>query len=982
MNNTSNEPPTDTGNGEGGSDRNESQEEGNIRLAEEEVNNPSDGDGFIDDGENEYDNSENVTESTFNGLFKIAFVDKRITIIRGNKQAESLDSSKSNEEVVKLTIYNENSEEQASVSLSGNTTGNSVSLGNLMNYELKENDYIAIENTSSEFAKNAIKITGRVLKQKENYEDGIDTKDNIDNVRFKLTEYGLECVYNEAPAIEFTDTKFEAMLGDELDYLKYANLSDDHDELDISNVKVVLLNNTPSENTEPDNSEGGSTEEEANLKTNLQDIDNNFNDTDDTNSNIADPEKGWKIGENRVKYLVTDLWGRKTEKERIINLTNALPNIEIQFMGHTNQNNEDDAKVALNMFFDTTDMKIKFKDKQDMYFRYNNKENIEYRVTLIKSESTREVEIVGEAKGKEKANNSDLNLVQRLNEQTFKYGDKIKFYAWHQDLLRIQGPVRNGIEDYSNGVQLGDGYSNVVFEITEAGLKSTYTPDSSYEGELKNSIIPSAREGFPFVITIDSRARNINAHSGKPYSIEYGTDEKSLEIILYGANGVAKRTLSMNGYESGITSKTNSLNGSFEYGDYLTIYHRTPKNISIRGKVIDSEKLEDYSDGIDDEDNMKNVIFQLTPEGIKAIYKEPPRIEGADDDLILIKGENIPEDSVLLKGVTALDSLGQSLPVNISNKTIDISQIGLYDITYSATDSESVTGTYNRTVIVRAKPVITRNEEKYAIEEGSINNNDIDIIKERLKEAVIVTDEEDDVAKIPVKLEVVDPKIDFNKAGVYNITYKATDSHGNETISTIEIEVKRTISVTVPTVVPFQVVTNLIDKSDDPFVSGILKIQNNNTTPVEISLKSFEKKDANDEGIELVNPANLNDENYWNNLTSEESMKKIALGIYPKLEITPDISEDTDDSENQREENNVGNVEASDGTTEPKREITKENPIWLVPGEISEQKIGTISRATSIGNPSEMKLGFTSKHGKNFIGGKVKSKFKLMFKFE
>ena len=110
-------------------------------------------------------------------------------------------------------------------------------------------------------------------------------------------------------------------------------------------------------------------------------------------------------------------------------------------------------------------------------------------------------------------------------------------------------------------------------------------------------------------------------------------------------------------------------------------------------------------------------------------------------------------------------------------------------------------------------------------------------------------------------------------------------------------------------------------------------------------------------------------------------MKKIALGIYPKLEIT-DISEDTDDSENQREENNAGNVDASDGTTEPKREITKENPIWLVPGEISEQKIGTISRATSIGNPSEMKLGFTSKHGKNFIGGKVKSKFKLMFKFE
>ena len=58
----------------------------------------------------------------------------------------------------------------------------------------------------------------------------------------------------------------------------------------------------------------------------------------------------------------------------------------------------------------------------------------------------------------------------------------------------------------------------------------------------------------------------------------------------------------------------------------------------------------------------------------------------------------------------------------------------------------------------------------------------------------------------------------------------------------INIQVSRTINVSVPTTIPFQVVTNLKEKEDDdgedldPFISGVMKVQNNNTSDVSVSI--------------------------------------------------------------------------------------------------------------------------------------------------
>ncbi len=78
-------------------------------------------------------------------------------------------------------------------------------------------------------------------------------------------------------------------------------------------------------------------------------------------------------------------------------------------------------------------------------------------------------------------------------------------------------------------------------------------------------------------------------------------------------------------------------------------------------------------------------------------------------------------------------------------------------------------------------------------------------------------------------------------------------------------------------------------------------------------------------------------------------------------------SEDTNQDSTSRTANDVLNG----------RKVT-----WLVPNATEETFMGILPRAESLETPSEGKLSFTSKHGKNFIGGTYKGKFKLVFKFE
>ena len=843
--------------------------------------------------------------TTNNKVFAIGFDNGKVKI--ENKSDLNIDLTKPNEDVVTIKIYDKSMNVQREVTLTGNDTGKSTKLNVLADYSIKADDFISIENISNNFAQNGIKITGDVLDEKESYSDGIQNMDNIKNVRFKSTEFGLQSVYNEAPTIDF-EGDLDALLGDgndDIDFTKGATIKDDHDILNGDNIKVTGLEN-------------------------------------------AD-----HIGIYTVNYTLTDLWGRSTSKERNVYLYNALDYDTLEFMGHRKPNDHENVEVALKMKFDTKNMKIRVSEGEDVWFRQGNKQNTQYSVTLL---NERNEEVMSKlVKGEDKANATDMAF-RAFDNVDFKYGYKFKLYAWHQDLLRIQGPVRNAREDYSDGAQLGDSYTNVEFEITESGLKSIYTQESALNNDKVNVIAPSSREGHPFKLKIDFNNRQITGYEGKKYSIEYGTREKALEIILYGSDGSEKKKITMNGNESGDAGKPNILNGPFNYGDYITVWHRTPKNLSIKGNIIDQK--EDYSDGIDDEEYMKHVAFKLTEEGMKSIYMAPPTIEGVEDK-VYIKGSEINNEE-LKRGVTATDVEGNNLTDNIiMDHNIDTEHAGLYDIRYSVTDSNNVSASVTSTVQVQAKPEIYVNRGRETIELNSLTDLTKEEIDARLKDIVTVLDEEDDKYNKTGNLEIVYNRkslVDSTQiGGTTTVKYKATDSDGNITEKDVVVTIIRTINVSVPTVIPFQVVTNLKKKENeeasDPFVSGVLKLKNNNTSDVQVSLKSFNKQ-AKSGDLELVDPnkGNIN----WENLSSDETMRKMALGMYHKSGL-----------------NNPESIISS-----------KENPLWLTDGMNGDQPLGTLPRAVKISEPYEAKLSFTSKHGKNFKGGTSRGKFDLVFKFE
>ena len=135
------------------------------------------------------------------------------------------------------------------------------------------------------------------------------------------------------------------------------------------------------------------------------------------------------------------------------------------------------------------------------------------------------------------------------------------------------------------------------------------------------------------------------------------------------------------------------------------------------------------------------------------------------------------------------------------------------------------------------------------------------------------------------------------------------------------------------------------------------KVQNNNTSDVNVYIQSFTRQESSFttktrsyKNLEIVQPSEFED---WNSLSSEDTMTKMALGIYNKEGLIVDRN----------------------------LQLTKESPLWLYE-DISNVKLGVLNRAQNLANPYTSKLSFTSKHGKNFIGGTSRSKFNLVFRFE
>ena len=893
-----------------------------------------------------------------------------------------------------IKIYDFNGNELKSVEILGNDNATTIKEklyneeSGIQNFIYEDGQYIAIENVT-ELNKMCIKILGTVVNKEIDYFNGVTNIDKIKNVRFKFTDLGLEAVYNNAPVIQIdekvklngiivenrNEEVFDGIKGDDFNYLRGVKIFDDHDILTKSNVKVIW---NPSNNGE-----------EINLNKSVGKEDEIEKVKDEV---IVEGEQ--RVGRNVLHYIVTDSWGRSNTAERIVNLKNGIFEDKIKFGLNDRLNlsfikdTSDKNSVKLNF---TVNNSLEYFASSNSNFKYYGIKVYEPREGTTASSSsdytlTQNLELMGSAR-------PSIQVLGALQNMKIPYNTIIEIYAGHPQYFSINGPVRNAAEDYSDFVQNPENIVNTVFKITDSGLRAIYVePEVDKLNVNENLIELVAPEKIPIKIKITPNGNNggsIAVVDKNTTLLDSTVSTTVFTMELKSEQGNRKRLISLNGNQNGndasVLNQFNDFN--YVYGDTLTMTHRTPKKLLIKGNIEGAR--ENYYDGVDNSLNLLEAVFKLTPNGLEAIYKSAPRIMGVMDKKVL-KGTEINYEE-LKRSVTADDSIDGPLTnqIEFDYSDVNVNVVGLYEAIYTVTNSNSRTARKSSTIIVYDMPKI-ESTNKTIIELDSIDNKS-EAINEYLKKAVRATDEDDSLYERETILELLSNDVNPSIEGNYKARYRATDLYGNSTEKEINIQVVRTINVTVPTKLPFQIVTNLIPNEDgsqgnDQFVSGVLKIKNNNTSPVRVKVESFAKK-VNSGELEIVGPNSCD----WDNMNEQDSMTKMALGIYIKDKSLTQSNYNEPSNplwlSTNKQNSNTDNPDFPEDSEEPSlRTGTIEEFIGdnvNVNVNVINKELGVLpAKETGSDTPAEASIGFTSKHGKNFIGGSVTGKFELIFKFE
>ena len=890
-----------------------------------------------------------------------------------------------------IKIYDFNGNELKSIEILGNDNATTIKEklyneeSGIQNFIYEDGQYIAIENVT-ELNKMCIKILGTVVNKEIDYFNGVTNIDKIKNVRFKFTDLGLEAVYNNAPVIQIdekvklngiivenrNEEVFDGIKGDDFNYLRGVKIFDDHDILTKSNVKVIW---NPSNNGE-----------EINLNKSVGKEDEIEKVKDEV---IVEGEQ--RVGRNVLQYIVTDSWGRSNTAERIVNLKNGIFEDKIKFGLNDRLNlsfikdTSDENSVKLNF---TVNNNLEYFASSNSNFKYYGIKVYEPREGTTASSSsdytlTQNLELMGSAR-------PSIQVLGALQNMKIPYNTIIEIYAGHPQYFSINGPVRNAAEDYSDFVQNPENIVNTVFKITDSGLRAIYVePEVDKLNVNENLIELVAPEKIPIKIKITPNGNNggsIAVVDKNTTLLDSTVSTTVFTMELKSEQGNRKRLITLNGNQNGndasVLNQFNDFN--YVYGDTLTMTHRTPKKLLIKGNIEGAR--ENYYDGVDNSLNLLEAVFKLTPNGLEAIYKSAPRIMGVMDKKVL-KGTEINYEE-LKRSVTADDSIDGPLTnqIEFDYSDVNVNVVGLYEAIYTVTNSNNRTARKSSTIIVYDMPKI-ESTNKTIIELDSIDNKS-EAINEYLKKAVRATDEDDSLYERETILELLSNDVNPSIEGNYKARYRATDLYGNSTEKEINIQVVRTINVTVPTKLPFQIVTNLIPNEDgsqenDQFVSGVLKIKNNNTSPVRVKVESFAKK-VNSGELEIVGPNSCD----WDNMNEQDSMTKMALGIYIKdKSLTQSNYNEPSNplwlSTNKQNIDDSANPDFPEDSEEPSlRTGTIEEFIGDNVNVINKELGVLPAKETGSDTPKEASIGFTSKHGKNFIGGSVTGKFELIFKFE
>lgn len=869
------------------------------------------------------------------------------------------------------------------------------------NQVLKANDSIEIKNMrNDEQIYPRVSIIGPILDAQISYTNGVTNPDYLDNVRFEVTTSGFSVIYNQAPQIKFT-MNMTANLGDDYNFGYGLLIKDDHDGIITSGYTTEFT-----------------LDEERVLE------------EDSAQQEIQ------KVGQNKVKYTITDSWGRTTTAIREVTLNNALAENSIIFTA--DDQNGQNRKDAIKVSFDIATNRFKVESllgvsgEEDTY-KLNTITAAAadyYKMVILRNgNAVRTISLASNLTVKAAIE----RLTTQLDNFDFNYGDHIQLSSTHAFNVKLMGTIRNGREDYSDGFSYPINMKNATFEISQQGLISRYIDeDTEIQAGTTNKNILTVLTGGGTVANItftpnsDGNGGRITQQKLSNYPYKYSTDPNEnpqvFTLNLFGADGNLKQTATAYGHDRSRQPVTHDGKNErnqvytvfndidYQFGDYITFEHKfDTKYTLLRGPVTNGK--EDYSDGVDNINNLTNAMFKLTANGIEVMYLDPPKLTGIPSYEVK-KGTEIDKTELInfIKNnsdIQAFDGItGESISFNVEESSYNLrtDQIGYYSLAITAQNESGLTTETpesNESTVVRATTIKNISFLVYATPQFELINNVVEMnsidsteVKSELLNHIKVTDEEDDRDNKKINTIVTNTDLNPTQPGNYTVSYKVQDSNGHEEEKEFEIQVVRTISVTVPIKVPFQVVTNLLGEdglqAEPQFIAGRITIQNNNPTPVAVYLKSFNVMNSSEATVgsiynklSLVSPTEIDEAS----MTVQQSMTKMALGLYVKSGFEYDANnfEYKDDS-------------ITDSVL-PTARTSQHSPIWLlddgfdisyVPSilnstdnETNQQPFyfGTLAPSTNT-DQSKAVLSFTSIFSNQAkVAGKSRAKFQMVLEF-
>ncbi|MGL5244698.1 MAG: immunoglobulin-like domain-containing protein, partial [Sarcina sp.] len=445
--------------------------------------------------------------------------------------------------------------------------------------------------------------------------------------------------------------------------------------------------------------------------------------------------------------------------------------------------------------FDEEKKEFKVFDKNNIILHnyFKEKKYFEIKIFNKEGEEKLHVNLLG-------ADSGESEKLNTLNGFKYEYGDIIKLWFAEPAKESIDGNIIDAKEDYSNKIQNRDFIDNVVFEITENGLKSIYnnapeikgvenlklrlkTPfnkltgvlvTDDHDGDITNKLIVNgevnteAPGNYPveykvidkwgreskvirmitvsepsklesniihidslsnedkkdiFKIGFDDFESKIKIYDSKEDFINNSNvSEKNIYIKIIGKGKKEKLLVNLNGDDKGTTEKLNPLKDfKYEYGDIIKLWSVNGSKQRIEGEIVEGK--ENYSDGIQGVEvfsKIDNVEFEITKDGLKAVYNNAPEIKGVEDINIKI-GDLFNK----IEGVTAIDLEDGDISKKVAVAgTVDTTKEGESLLEYSVIDKDG-----NKTIVTR-KVIVS---EKKALEKNIICTEGIGRVKHRDK---------------------------------------------------------------------------------------------------------------------------------------------------------------------------------------------------------------------------------------------------------